>query len=199
MSIRRTPLRRRLREHVADSILDAAEQIALEQGVGGMTIAAVANRAGVAVGTLYNYFSDGDAILAALFRARRATLIPLVTDAAAATRTLPFERRLHELVRLLLAAYASHERFVRVATLVDREGSKSRPRETLVRDATIAALEAVMREGARRGRISARDVATHARLLHGTLRALLLWPVSSAPLAVAGELAVETFLHGVRL
>src|SRR6185312_13222900 len=56
-----SPLRRKLRTKVVATILDAAEQVALEAGLGGMTIGAVAERAGVAVGTLYNYFSNGEA------------------------------------------------------------------------------------------------------------------------------------------
>ena len=198
MTDARSPLRRKLRAQIADSILDAAEEVALEVGVGGMTIAAVAARAGVAVGTLYNYYPGGEGILAALFRARRATLMPLVAAAAASTRTLPFETRLRELVRGLLAAFADHERFVRLAALVDRDGNRCAPRDGKVRDATIAALEQVMREGARRRLFTARQVPAYARMLHGALRALLLWRVSPGePIAAEGELLVDTFLRGV--
>jgi AcrR family transcriptional regulator len=194
----RSPLRRKLRAQIADSILDAAEQVALELGIGGMTTAAVAARAGVAVGTLYNYYPDGDGILAALFRARRATLMPLITAAATTTRTLPFEAGLRELVRRLLVAFASHARFVQLAAQVDRDGSRTKPRDAALRDATIAALERVMREGVRRRLFTARQAASHARILHGALRSLFLWRASSSePITESGELLVETFLRGV--
>src|SRR5258708_31841270 len=52
------------------------------------------SHAGVAVGTLYNYFPDRDALLVALFQMRRAQLIPQIEALAEAARTLPFDRRL---------------------------------------------------------------------------------------------------------
>lgn len=195
----RSPLRRKLREQVADSILDAAEEIALERGVGGMTIAAVATRAGVAVGTLYNYFPDGDGILAALFRARRTTLLPLIDAAAQATKDLPFEPRLRTFVHRLLVAFESHERFLRVLALVDREGSKVKPRDTALLTKTIQALEQIMRDGARRKLFPARQVPSYARMLHGALRSLYLWRMcaGAVPISVDGDLLVNTFLHGI--
>jgi AcrR family transcriptional regulator len=194
----RSPLRRKLRAQIADSILDAAEQVALESGVGGMTIAAVAARAGVAVGTLYNYYPDGEGILTALFRARRATLMPLIAAAVAGTKALPFETRLRELVRRLLVAFESHARFVQLAVLVDRDTSRCKPRDATLRDATIAALEQVMREGAHRRLFAAREARTYARMMHGALRSLFLWRVSpSEPISAEGEQLVEMFLRGL--
>lgn len=194
----RSPLRRKLRAQIADSILDAAEEVALEHGVGGSTIAAVAARAGVAVGTLYNYYPDGEGILAALFRARRASLMPLIAAATASTRTLPFETRLRELVRRLLVAFESHARFVHLAALVDRDRSRSKPRDGTLRDATITALEQVMRDGARRGLFAARQASGYARMMHGALRSLFLWRVSPAgSIAESGELLVDAFLRGL--
>ena len=195
----RSPLRRKLREQVADSILDAAEEIALERGVGGMTIASVATRAGVAVGTLYNYFPDGDGILTALFRARRGTLLPLIAGAALATKDLPFETRLRTFVHQLLVAFDSHVRFLRVLALVDREGSKVKPRDIALMTRTVHALEQIMREGARRKLFPARQAPIYARMMHGALRSLYLWRMctGSDPISVDGDLLVNTFLHGI--
>ncbi|HEY0194052.1 MAG TPA: TetR/AcrR family transcriptional regulator [Kofleriaceae bacterium] len=188
-----------MREQVADSILDAAEEIALEHGVGGMTIAAVAARAGVAVGTLYNYFPDGYGILAALLRARRGTLLPLVTAAAQATKGLPFETRLRTFVHQLLVAFESHERFLRILVLVDREGSKAKPRDTALLTKTVQALEQIMREGSRRKLFPARQAPVYARMMHGALRSLYIWRLCTGaePVSVDGELLVNTFLNGI--
>jgi len=194
----RSPLRRKLRAQIADSILDAAEHVALESGVGGMTIAAIAARAGVAVGTLYNYYPDGEGILTALFRVRRATLMPLIAAAVARTKALPFETRLRELVRRLLVAFESHERFVHLAVLVDRDGSRCKPRDASLRDATIGALEQVMREGARRGLVAPREARMYARMIHGALRSLFLWRVSpSEPITGEGEVLVDAVRRGL--
>ena len=53
-----------------DSILEAAAQVLQRSGVEGFNTNAVAERAGVSIGTLYQYFRDKDAILVAV--ARRA-------------------------------------------------------------------------------------------------------------------------------
>lgn len=62
---RRTPRQRRSRATV-DAVLDAADALVAERGVAAASTTAVAERAGVAVGTLYQYFDDADAVVAAL-------------------------------------------------------------------------------------------------------------------------------------
>jgi AcrR family transcriptional regulator len=64
---RRTPRQARARMTV-DSILEAAAQVLERAGPGGFNTNAVAERAGVSVGTLYQYFADKDAILLAVAR-----------------------------------------------------------------------------------------------------------------------------------
>jgi TetR/AcrR family transcriptional regulator, transcriptional repressor for nem operon len=57
-----TPKGRRTR----DSLLDAGESLAAENGLAGVTVAAVTTRAGVAKGTFYVYFEDRDLFVDAL-------------------------------------------------------------------------------------------------------------------------------------
>lgn len=64
-SERRQPRQSRSRAKV-DAMLDAADDLLAESGAAAVTTTTVADRAGVAVGTLYQYFSDVDALLAAL-------------------------------------------------------------------------------------------------------------------------------------
>jgi AcrR family transcriptional regulator len=195
---RRSPLRHKLRAKVVDTILEAAEQVADEVGLGGMTIAAVAERAEVAVGTLYNYFPDGDGIVTALFRARRTAILPMIVAAAKATKDLPFEDRLREFVRRLLVVFDQQERFLRVAVLADREGNKRKPRDTSLMDETVNALEQIMRDGARRKLFSASRAPIYARMLHGALRSMYVWPLTDGrAMSAHGDLIVDTFLHGV--
>jgi AcrR family transcriptional regulator len=80
---RRTPVQRRSRERV-ERILVAAEQIVVREGVDGLTTRAVADRAKIPVATLYQYFSDREAIIAALIeRHVRAMDVRLAEDLAA--------------------------------------------------------------------------------------------------------------------
>ena len=62
---RRTPVQRRSRERV-ERILSAAERLVVSAGVEALTTRSVAERARIPVATLYQYFADRDAIIAAL-------------------------------------------------------------------------------------------------------------------------------------
>jgi TetR/AcrR family transcriptional regulator, transcriptional repressor for nem operon len=57
-----TPKGRRTREH----LLEAGERVAEQDGLAGLSVAAVAQRAGVAKGTFYLYFPDREAFVDAL-------------------------------------------------------------------------------------------------------------------------------------
>ena len=62
---RRVPVQRRSRERV-DRILRVAEQIVVRDGVDALSTRSVAQRARVPVASIYQYFADREAIIAAL-------------------------------------------------------------------------------------------------------------------------------------
>ena len=64
---RRSPKQSRSRA-TCDAILEAASQILERDGPAGFNTASVAERAGVSIGTLYQYFPDKQAILVAAAR-----------------------------------------------------------------------------------------------------------------------------------
>ncbi|HEU4611836.1 MAG TPA: helix-turn-helix domain-containing protein, partial [Kofleriaceae bacterium] len=103
MSSVRSQLRNQLRESVSVAILEAAEDLIAAKGLQGAPLAQIAKRAGVAVGTLYNYFEDRDALIRALFDMRRSTLHPQLRAAVARAPELPFEDRLRAFVRDVFA------------------------------------------------------------------------------------------------
>jgi AcrR family transcriptional regulator len=81
---RRTPRQARAQATV-DSILEAAAQVLQRCGAEGFNTNAVAERAGVSIGTLYQYFPDKDAILVAVARREIAKPeMPLQTSLMAA-------------------------------------------------------------------------------------------------------------------
>lgn len=61
-----TQRRQLRRQKRTESLLDAAQSVLLSEGEAGLTMAAVAEQAQVAVGGLYRYFTGKDSILAAL-------------------------------------------------------------------------------------------------------------------------------------
>jgi AcrR family transcriptional regulator len=191
-------VRAKVREAVSEAILEAAEAVALENGLEMASAAAIAARAGVAVGTLYNYFPDRDGILAALFKSRRADIVPAVDAAAAAGTALPFEERVRAFVRKLLELFEAHHRFLRLSVQADNEGTKIKGRDKTLMTQVLHHIEQIMRDGASRKLFPASRVPAYSRMLQGSLKSLVLWRVAEGgSLAQDADLAVDAFLRGV--
>ncbi|MGE0867428.1 MAG: TetR/AcrR family transcriptional regulator [Kofleriaceae bacterium] len=191
-------MRERLRETAREAILDAAEHVVLQAGLDGATAAAIATRAGVAVGTLYNYFSDRDDILASLFRTRRAELIPAIDRAADAAQKLAFEDRLRAYVREILSVFEDKQRFLRLAVLADEQGVRIGGRDKQLMTLLQKHLEQILREGGTRKRITTANIPLYVRMLHGAIRGVVLMRVAEGgSIAADADLIVDTFLHGV--
>ena len=69
-------------QHTVDAIVEASARILEQQGHGGFTTNAVAELAGVSIGTLYQYFPDKDALLGALIARETARLVEEVEAAS---------------------------------------------------------------------------------------------------------------------
>jgi len=185
-------MRERVREAAAAAILDAAEDVAAERGIDATSIAAIAERAGVAVGTLYNYFEDRDALLAALFRSRREEIVPGLEAAAVATRHLAFEDRLHAYVAQVFEVFERHRRFLQVAISVDQAAVKVRGRQQIVLHLITDALVDILEP------FAPSRAAEYARMLMGALKSLAQWRVEQRqPMTHDARLVVETFLRGM--
>ena len=191
-------MRAKVREAVSEAILDAAEEVALENGIEATSAAAIAQRAGVAVGTLYNYFPDRDGILAALFKTRRAAITPALEEAAEATKALPFEERLRAYVRHLLEVFDDNASFLRLAVRADGEGAKIKGRDKTLMTQVLHHISQIMRDGASRKLFPFTRVEPYARMLQGALKGMMLWRVEDGVSLVEDtDLIVDTFLRGV--
>jgi AcrR family transcriptional regulator len=107
-------LRERFREETAREILIAAEQVFTEQGLSGAAMSMIAERAGVAVGTLYNRFKDREALLGALLDDRREELLERLDEALAEVAAEDLRTRLHAFVLTLLLEVEEHRPFLRL-------------------------------------------------------------------------------------
>ena len=110
------------RDQKASEILDVAEQMFMDGGFDGTTIAALARRAGVAGNTVYWYFPSKDDLLAAILTRRLDRVLAAVpgdvTMSEAATAALaaldefaPLTAVVHERARRSPAVADAHERF----------------------------------------------------------------------------------------
>lgn len=110
----RPPVQERSRHTVA-CILEAAVQVFEEHGHAAGTTARIAERAGVSVGTLYQYFPNKDAVLAALAEqhvAEAAAMIPPLL--ARLADGVPLRAGLEQVVRTVVGAHRQNPRLHRL-------------------------------------------------------------------------------------
>jgi len=100
-------LRDRLKASTRAAVLQAAERVFAEQGAGAR-MEDLAAAAGVAVGTLYNYFTDRDALLEDLLTARRRELWAALKEAQRALPPRASEERLLAFLTALLDHLRAH-------------------------------------------------------------------------------------------
>lgn len=101
---RRSPVQRRGQATV-DAICEAAAQILSRHGLAAMTTNAVAARAGVSIGTLYQYFADREALLREVGRRHVAEVRGILGGALAGLDDLPLPAAVDKLVAALIAGH----------------------------------------------------------------------------------------------
>jgi AcrR family transcriptional regulator len=106
---RRIPRQVRAEETVA-AILEGAAQVLEAGGLAAFTTNAVAARAGVSIGTLYQYFADKQAILRAIGeRELKATLARVAIAMGKGGAAAP-EERVRAIVRAMIGAFRGRQR-----------------------------------------------------------------------------------------
>lgn len=105
-SHRKEPRQSRARATVA-AILEATAQVLVAEGYARLNTTKVAIRAGVSVGTLYQYFADKDTLVRKLFERHTETVMGAMRDAAQATAGHDLETRIRAALESLLRAKAA--------------------------------------------------------------------------------------------
>ncbi len=101
---RRSPTQQRSQTTV-EAIVTAAAQILERDGTAAMTTNAIAVRAGVSIGTLYQYFANRDALLAALVVRHTAAMRSVIAEPLATLADLPLPTIVERLVAAIIAAH----------------------------------------------------------------------------------------------
>jgi len=194
-------LRARLRATVRDEILEAAERAIVEEGLEGASLLSIARRAGVAVGTIYNYFHDRQELFRELFGTRKAELVAALEHGMKGVAREPFAVQLEAFARIFLETYDARREFMRVVMgseplrlqmMCDRAG---RLRSVIQELQTRA--ERVMQVGVNERRLRAAEVGLLAAVFTGMLRGVVLTFLDQkAPLADAAPRVVELFCNG---
>ena len=137
---RKTPLQSRSRATV-DAVLSAAAHILESQGVGAMNTNAVAERAGVSIGSLYQYFASKDAILVALIEREQRIFADELARAADSARSGDLGEDLTALLTFGLShhlqrhnlAHRLEVEFQRLHPFIDMAGIRDPSRAAMVR------------------------------------------------------------------
>jgi AcrR family transcriptional regulator len=192
-------LRERLKQATRDAILDAAEAVFARDGVPGARMEDVAAAAGVAVGTLYNYFADRHALLEALLDARRAELLARV-DSALESEGAAFERRLRAFFATMFEYFQQHLGLFALhmeAELVLRARKQRRGRPAL--SALLDRSARLMKEGVQSGALRGADADLYATVVMGMLRGVFMrhiYGIGPAPSPDAAARLARIFLRG---
>jgi AcrR family transcriptional regulator len=196
-------LRRQLREATTAGILQAAEEVLAERGYLKTRMQAIAERAGVAVGTIYNHYRSREGLLMALFHARRRELFLCLQESGRATAGAPFMTQLESLVTAILSLYETHRPFVRIAVETEhlrarfRAGRTSADRRPSVQQIQAAA-DRIVRVGIEEGALKAEGAAIYPSILTRIILGVLAEGSreGSPPLPDHAGLVIDMFLHG---
>ena len=186
-----------------NAILDAAEAVFAERGFHGARIQDIAERARIAVGTVYNHFEQKDDVLSALLEERTEGLLAQLR--ARAEDPKGFEARLETRMKRLFAYVEQHRAFLAIASEqglfagAAAPGARVTPRNAQQIEAFRRELRSIVDEGLASGDIEGLDAEDLARFLGGTMRAFVLSSLAQREAATASPQALATvdlFMHG---
>jgi AcrR family transcriptional regulator len=132
---RKTPIQGRSKA-TCDAVLEAAARILEEEGRAALTTNRIAERAGVSVGSLYQYFPGKEAIVAELIRGMRRDMVELLRAAVEDASSQAFRPAV---ATLLAATLRHHTDRPALARALERE------EEDLPIDAETQALKSELR------------------------------------------------------
>jgi AcrR family transcriptional regulator len=187
---RRTPVQDRSAATV-EAIVEAAAQVFERHGYAAGTTNRIAERAGVSIGSLYQYFPNKDAILVALVERHieegESVLAPLIAEFA--ERPPPVGEALQRIVRALLELHRKRPALHRVLFEEAPRPPRLRARLQRIFDLVSAALAGYLES---RPEVAVADTRLAAELIVQSIEAithgLVIHPRAQvAPEAYAGE------------
>jgi AcrR family transcriptional regulator len=176
-SPRKRPRQQRSKDTV-DTILDATARVLKHVGFDGLTTNAIAEKAGVSIGSLYQYFPNKEALVSALIERHCEEMNSAILAELTNVARLPIAQAARAVIELTLSAHAIDPALHRVLTeQVPRIGKLAKLRELdNISHRMVAGLLA-----ARRDELAIRDVELAAFVLVSAIesivhRSALLYP-----------------------
>jgi AcrR family transcriptional regulator len=194
-------IRSRHKEATVSAILAAAEEVFAADGVHGAGVTAIARRAGVSVGTLYNHFKDRDELVRALFQQRREAFFTHLDDAIVHNHEFDFRAQLDGFVRAYLDWFDKHRSFCQIALQTESQPVRDPDRRPPMEE-ILARARRVVAVGVAEKVLRADDVNLYPAILAGIIKGVLVClllnekPYVYPTFRDATETVVRTFLHG---
>ncbi|TNF18487.1 MAG: TetR/AcrR family transcriptional regulator [Rhodobacteraceae bacterium] len=117
---RKAPRQERSRK-TCDAILKAAADILAREGQTGLNTNHVARKAGVSIGSLYQYYPNKQSIVGALIHARRAALLAEMEQAAEAAEAAGLDEIVRAMVAVRLRHHFRHPRLAEALSRAEAE------------------------------------------------------------------------------
>ncbi|MEU8896273.1 TetR/AcrR family transcriptional regulator [Nocardia sp. NPDC048505] len=177
MVYRRTPATQARLDAQAALIVQAATRVLSRDGFAGLSMAAVANEAGVATGTVYKHYEGKTDLVTAVFRrvvAREVEAVRAVAHGGTATE------RVAAAVETFAGRALKNPKlaYVLLVEPVDAVVDIERLR---FRRAFADAFESAVAEGVSRGELPPQEARTSAAALVGAIGEVLVGPLADAP------------------
>jgi len=161
-----------------DTILAATARVIVRRGFDAMTTNAVAEAAGVSIGSLYQYFPNKEALVAALIERHVEEMSNAVTSKLARVGQLPVAEAVRAMIELTIRAHSVEPELHRVLSeQVPRVGRMAKLREV---DAFLHRMVAGVL-AARRDELAIQDPDLSAFILVSTIEAIAHRAVLFAP------------------
>jgi AcrR family transcriptional regulator len=201
MKTQHQPLRVKLREATWNAILEAAEEVAAREGAASASLQAIAERAGIAVGTISNYFDDKVVLFDALFTRRREELYGAIDEAAKKHAKDPFAAQLESFVGNVFSFFDARRAFLRIALELESHGpqivkTKGGGKQPAMQQ-LLERAERVVRIGVREKQLRDDGADLLATVLVSIVRGVLVMRAGSEkPFAAETAHVVSLFLNG---
>ncbi len=203
-------LRDRLRESTRDAILEAAASAFNTGGAGAVRMEDIAAGAGIAVGTLYNYFRDRQTLVATLLRSRTQLLLDALDAAAAGQHAdqladRPSGAHVTAELRQFVATLVTHWDANRVLLTLMMEDllqsgadATAMNRQHTVATQLLARAQKLMARGIESGVLHPADTGVYAAMLLGMVRGVVVTSVVRGETGFAhqSDQIVRVFLRG---
>ena len=122
-------------QSTVEAILEAATQVLTQGGLAAFNTNAIAQRAGVSIGSLYQYFPGKDAVMAELIARQHRRQIASILALLDLPTDLPLEQRVQQWVRAVMQHHFDNALF---ASAIDHEEARLPVGDLLVKMMEVA-------------------------------------------------------------